>query len=293
MNVAVGMIPDGCLKFRQRKMYPLERMMKFLLSILFSISVFAADPKQDVKLNGKEIMQKSEEATRLSQFTAKAVLKSTKKTGEEKSKSFQFWRKLKADGARYQSLTRFSAPAEVKGEAILFLENETGANDILLYLPAYQKTRRIERTQQSSSFMGSDFSYSDLTIPHANDYKYILNKEEVCPGAPSKICFRIEGEPATDIVRDQTGYSKMTIWVKKESFTSVRVENYDLTGAFLKSINFSEEEKLSGGKWFHKKIEVENKKDGGKTILQFSELKTEEKIPDSLFTQQALGKGSR
>lgn len=261
---------------------------------LASMSLCALDASADgPKLDGREIMLKSESATRLPQFTAKALLKTAKKNGEAKEKAFLFWRKLQGDGVRNKSLTRFTSPSEVKGEAILFLEGENGANDILLYLPAYQKTRRIERTQQSSSFMGSDFSYSDLTTPHSGDYKYTLSKEENCPSEMSQSCYRIQGEPATDVVRDQTGYSKMTVWVRKDNFLMLQTDNFDLSGTFIKSVVLSEHEKLPSGKWFQKKVVVSNQKDGGQTSLQFSDLKTEEKILDSLFTQQALSKGGK
>ncbi len=268
---------------------------RFILTLsLALLGVLGASPfASATALDGKEIMEKSEAATLIPQFTAKAVLRSAKKSGEAKEKAFFFWRKLKDDGVRYRSLTRFTAPSEVKGEAILFLENEHGANDILLYLPAYQKTRRIERTQQSSSFMGSDFSYSDLTKPHTSDYKYVLAGEEKCPEESAATCYRIAGEPATPLIRDQTGYSKMTIWIRKENFLMVHTDDYDLEGALIKKAILSDPEKLPGGKYFQKKIAVTNQKDGGQTSLQFSELKTEEKIPDSVFTQQSLGKGSK
>src|SRR5687768_1175918 len=118
---------------------------------------------QAAATEGREAMTNHEEARRVKHFQACAFLRSENPGGAVKEKTFTIWSKLKPDGVRYQTLTRFHTPAEVKNEAILLLENEKGENDILIYLPAYQKTRRVERSQQSSSFMGSDFSYSDIT----------------------------------------------------------------------------------------------------------------------------------
>lgn len=109
-------------------------------------------------------MVKHEEARQVPAFVAKALLASVKADGAKKEKTFTLWRKLKADGVHYQTLTRFHLPAEVKGEAILFLENDKGENDILLYLPAYQKVRRIERSQQSASFMGQTLAIPTLRV---------------------------------------------------------------------------------------------------------------------------------
>ena len=263
---------------------PLPRLLR-------SIAFLALLPTPAHALDGHEVMVKHEEAQRVGTFTAKAALTSAKADGTKKEKTFTIWRKLKNDAVHFDSVTRFHTPAEVKNEAILFLENEKGENDILLYLPAYQKVRRIERTQQSASFMGSDFSYSDITTPHVADYTHVLKGEEACPGEPKISCYKVEAKPASDSIRERTGYARVVTWVRKDNFMITQNENYDGADALVKVSNLSEIEKLSSGKWFTKKIAVTTKKDGGTTTLQFSEVKTDGKIEDSIFTQQALAKG--
>jgi outer membrane lipoprotein-sorting protein len=242
-------------------------------------------------LDGREIMAKHEDARRIAQFTGQATMRSERPGAEVKEKKFTIWSKLKADGTRFNTLTRFSAPAEVKNEAILFLENDRGENDILLYLPAYQKVRRVERSQQSSSFMGSDFSYSDITTPHVDDYRYTLGGEEACPGSAGA-CYKIEGVPVTPAIRERTGYSKTLSWVRKDNFMIVRNENFGLDEKPAKHSTLSEIKKLSTGKWLAHRIEVVSAA-GGRTTLEFRDVKTDAKIPDSLFTQQSLAKGGR
>ncbi|MBS1960951.1 MAG: outer membrane lipoprotein-sorting protein [Bdellovibrionales bacterium] len=252
-------------------------------------------------LDGREIMQKHEEARKIVTFTAKALLVSKKGDGTTKEKTFLISRKLKADGVHFNLLTRFLAPAEVKGEAILFLENDKGENDILLYLPAYQKVRRVERAQQSSSFMGSDFSYSDITTPHVDDYVHALKGEEACPAAahaetsPGKpaTCYKVEAKPATDSIRERTGYGRILSWVRKDNFMLVQNENYDAGDVLLKTSVLSDIEKRPSGKWFTKTIAVTTKKDGASTTLKFTDVKTDLPLEDSLFTQSALAKGGK
>lgn len=266
----------------------------FSANIFLPISVllvFSASPAV-AALDGQTIMKNYEEARRIPQFRAKAKLSTVKAGGQTKEKTFTLWRKIKDDGIRYRSVTRFHSPAEVKNEAILFLENDLGENDILLYLPAYQKVRRLERSQQNSSFMGSDFSYSDITSPHADDFKTEAKGEIPCPGS-TKACYRVEGVPANDSVKDRTGYSKVVSFVQKDNFLVVRSENFGLDGALLKTVTFSDPEKQASGRWFQKRIEVDSKKSGGKTTLQFSELLTNANLEDALFTQQALSKGAK
>jgi outer membrane lipoprotein-sorting protein len=262
--------------------------MRFALIFIFGC-VSGISPA--FALDGREIMTKHEDARRIAEFTGQATMRSERPGAEAKEKKFTIWSKLKADGVRFNTLTRFSAPAEVKNEAILFLENDRGENDILLYLPAYQKVRRVERSQQSSSFMGSDFSYSDITTPHVEDYRYTLKGEEACPGAAGS-CYKIEGVPATPAVRERTGYSKVLSWVRKDNFMIVRNENFGHDEKPAKHSALSEIKKLATGKWLAHRIEVVSAT-GGRTVLEFKDVKTDAKIPDAIFTQQSLAKGGR
>jgi hypothetical protein len=273
-------------------------MRSFSFALVFLAGLL---PASAFALDGREIMLKHEEARKIGSFKAKATLTTVRADETRKEKSFTLWRKLKADGVHFDSVTRFRAPAEVKGEAILFLENEKGENDILIYLPAYQKVRRIERAQQSASFMGSDFSYSDITTPHVDDYKQVLKGEAACPAAthaetaPGKpaVCYRVEAKPVTDSVRERTGYSRTVSFVRKDNFMVVENENYDASDALVKTSILSDLVKLPSGKWFTRRIAVTTKKDGGTTTLQFSEVQTDVKLSDSLFTQRALAKGGK
>jgi outer membrane lipoprotein-sorting protein len=264
--------------------------MRFLFSLwLGSFLAFGSAHA----LDGREIMAKHEDARKIPQFTAQATMRSEKPGAAVKEKKFAIWTKLKADGVHFNTLTRFSAPAEVKNEAILFLENDRGENDILLYLPAYRKVRRVERSQQSSSFMGSDFSYSDITTPHVDDYQYTLKGEAPCPAAPdASACYRIEGVPATPAIRERTGYAKVLSWVRKDNFMIVRNENFGLDEKPAKTSTLTEIKKLANGKWLAHHIEVVSTA-GGKTTLEFKDVKTETKINDTIFTQQSLAKGGR
>lgn len=250
-------------------------------------------PASAYALDGREVMTKHEDARRIPAFTAKGRLTSTAADGKKKEKTFTLWRKLKDDGVHFSSLTRFHTPAEVKNEAILFLENEKGENDILLYLPAYQKVRRVERSQQSASFMGSDFSYSDITTPHVDDYSHVLKGEEACPSEKTVVCYKVEAKPISDSIRERTGYSRTTTWVRKDNFMAVQNENFDSEDRLVKVSVLSEIEKQASGKWFTKRIEVSSKKSGGVTVLQFSDVKTDVKIEGTIFTQQSLAKGGK
>ena len=158
-------------------------------------------------MDGRAIMLKNEEARKVSDVQSQAVIVTGEPGAVEKTKKFTWWKKLQADKVHYFTLTRFHFPAEVRGEGILFLEHGGEQNnEVMLYLPTFKKIRRVENAQQSGSFMSSEFSYSDISTPHVDDYKYQLKREEKCPEAEAakQQCFVVQSEPATDVIRDRT-----------------------------------------------------------------------------------------
>ena len=162
-------------------------------------------------LTALQVMEKNEEVRQLHDLNAGALLETGSGSQVEKIKTFKWWKKLQKDGIHFSTLTRFLKPAEVKNEAILFLENTGGLNDVFLYLPTYKKVRRVESQQQSGSFMGSDLSYSDMATPHVMDYDYKLLTEEKCPESDSAnvSCYVVHSKPKTDEIRKRTGFQRV------------------------------------------------------------------------------------
>lgn len=237
-------------------------------------------------LSAKEVMAKNEEARKISDVNSGATLV-IGKSGDAavKSKKFTWWRKLTADGTHFNTLTRFHEPAEVRGEGILFLEREGDQNDVQMYLPAYKKIRRVESQAQSGSFMGSEFSYADIATPHLDDFKYELVKDEAAH-------YVVQSVPATDAVKERTGYAKTVQWIRKDNYMAEKGEYYDKEGALWKKSQASEirEVDTAKHKWMAHAVRIENAKNGKYTTLQFSAVKVNQGIADSTFSQQNLAR---
>src|SRR6476620_2527465 len=110
--------------------------MKTSVCVLLFASVAVAHAAPP---SGKDVLEKQEEARKLTTFQAKARL-STAKTNEvdKKAKKFRWWRKLGGDGKRFVTVTRVDEPATIRGEGLLIKEAES-ENDVRLYLPRFKK----------------------------------------------------------------------------------------------------------------------------------------------------------
>jgi outer membrane lipoprotein-sorting protein len=238
-----------------------------------------------------DIMAKNENARRVRSMEAEAEL-ITKNGSEEKKKNFAWWRELTGDTIHYNTLTRFASPAEVRGEGILFREKAGGDTDVQMYLPAFKKIRRVESQQQSGSFMGSEFSYSDIATPKTADYKYKLLRTEPCPNAPGTQCYVIESTPANETVKDSTGTSRSVKWVRADNFMDTKGEYYDEGGALWKKMEATNIKQVDPKehKWLAYDIRMDNVKNGRSTTLEFRDVKVNKDIKDSTFSEQNLSR---
>lgn len=195
----------------------------------------------------------------------------------------------KTDGEDEFKLLFFTAPENVKGTGFLthdYLERE---DEQWLYLPALEKSKRIASADKSSSFMGSDFTYSDMTKRNINDYTYKLIQEKELNGKPVWV---IETTPKTQQVLDNTGYTKSYIFVRQDNFVVIQALHL-MDNNYRKYMRVKKLDQIDGI-WVATELEMKTTK--GKTrqhstILRVSEAKFNHHIDDAMFTLRSLERG--
>jgi hypothetical protein len=85
-------------------------------------------------------------------------------------------------------------------------------------------------------------------------------------------------------------YSKVIMYIRKESYVMVKAVYYDRQGLLLKTLVCSGIKKYQGF-WTALKIEVENTQDRHRTILEISSIEYNTGMRDSLFRVSTLEKG--
>ncbi len=252
----------------------------------------ATSARAESRPSAREIMQKNLEATTLAHAISRSTLVIGSASGEAREKTFSLWRKRAADGVHFRTLTRFSEPVEIRGEGVLFDERTNGQNDVLLWLPRYHKVRRVEAQAQKSSFMGSSFSYADMTTQAVDDYAHTVEKEEPCPNGAGGSCFVVRSTPANDSVLANHGYAKKRTWVRASDFQTIQTELFDASGALKKRIACREIREVDHAA--HKSIPFVMRVDDLET-RRFSEIRVKNvdastSVADELFTEQSLSR---
>ena len=186
----------------------------------------------------------------------------------------------------------FKSPADVKDTAFLTYDYKNPAkdDDQWLYLPALKKVKRIPSSDKSSSFMGSDFSYYDMTDRDLEDYTYKILKPHV--NVRGKDTVMIESTPKSRKVTNESGYVKTIGLIRKDINMVVR------SIGFLKNgkKKYLDVKKLhnENGVWVVDEMTMTTK-DGKrtlhKTILKFNNIKVNNPVKDDMFTTRRLQKG--
>ena len=180
-----------------------------------------------------------------------------------------------------KSLMEFLTPADVKGTKFLNYEHFDRDDDQWLYLPALKRVKRIASRNKSGSFMGSEFSYEDLSAFNVEKYTYEGDAETVTlEGASYYKTVRIPKE-------ENSGYTKQVSWIDPKSFVIKRVDYYDRKKALLKTAVFSDYREMDGV-WRIGKIVMTNHQNDKKTILVWEKEKIKTGLTERDFNKRVL-----
>ncbi len=238
-------------------------------AILFFI-LLQQDPRQIVE----EAQRRTQSQSQRYEGTLKVVDAKNKIT----EKRWQYDR-LGSHGSS-KAVLRFTAPAEVKGVAILIQNHPDKASDQWMWTPAINRERRIALQDRSTRFFGTDFSFEDLEERDTNQFDYTLLGEEVIDGAA---CWKLESRPKTTKVSQ---YSHSLVWVRKDNYAWAQIENYS-RNQLVRRAKYSDL-RIVQGIWTAHSIDMHDLKRNSHTILKIEKLQYNLPLREDAFTLQAL-----
>ncbi|RFT17097.1 MAG: Outer membrane lipoprotein-sorting protein [Candidatus Saccharicenans subterraneus] len=225
---------------------------------------------------GEEILKKVEVQTTgeraPADIQAEMVMVIRTARGDEKRRELMVWTKNNPAGDDWR-LMKFLAPADIKDLGFLVLADD----QMYLYLPEFQRVRRIASHNKKESFVGSDFSYDDLgtagfsafftpKFREENDRAWILELERK-PGARKQ-------------------YSKIVLTVDKATELPVRAELYDDSGQLFKVE--TQENSRVGKYWVPTKFVMENVRARTSTVLELRNVRVDQNLSAEIFTERNL-----
>ncbi len=176
------------------------------------------------------------------------------------------------------SLVRFTAPPKDAGNATLTVED-----DVWTFTPKTNRIIKIPPSMKSQSWMGSDFSYQDLSKDDEiiDSYAHRLIGEERHEGQKVRIVESVPFESAPIV------WGKEVLWIR-DDFIILKHGFFDQDGKLVKEL-VAREIGLIGGKLYGTRVRM-TKMDAPEewTEVHYREAKFGIDLPDSFFTLSNL-----
>jgi outer membrane lipoprotein-sorting protein len=183
-----------------------------------------------------------------------------------------------------KAVLRFTAPAEVKGVALLVLNHPDRSSDQWMWTPAINRERRIALQDRSTRFFGTDFSFEDLEERDTNQFDYKLLGEESFDGAA---CWKLQSTPKESKVSQ---YTHSYLWIRKDNYALAQIENYSKS-QLVRRAHYTDM-RNDQGIWTAHQIDMHDLKRNSHTILKIEKLQYNTPMRDEAFTLQALRRES-
>lgn len=253
-------------------------MRRYLIVLLILLL-----PVQISALTADEIVRNSQEAFlyKGDDFKARVVMKLITAKGKERIREMTMLRKnFGPTGGEQKYFIYFHRPTDVKKMTFMVYKYPGKDDDRWLFVPAINMTKRIAASDKTSSFVGSDFTYENISGRDIEDDTHALEKEEQING---KEVYVVKSTPkAADV-----NYSYKLSWIDKEYFLPRKEEYYDLKGKLMKVFTAEKIENIKEIPTVMKRT-MENVQSGHRTEVSLMRINYNLGIEDSLFSERYL-----
>jgi len=267
-------------------------MNRYLFAGMISLSLaalvpHAVDAQRAATPDAATIMERNFMASKVTGIQMEATMVLTNDKGQQRERRNTSLVALQPNGVDSKFVVKFSTPADIRGTSFLQVEHSEGDDDLWIYLPALKKSRRLVASNKKDSFVGSDFSYGDISLPKVSKYKHALQRTDSIDGVE---CYVVESLPGDEAVKTNSGYSKKLTWVRTDNFVETKVEYYDLAGRLMKTQRVQKPQPVDAknGRFFPMYREMTNHQTGHRTTLTVLKLDTNVPTPDDLFTTRYI-----
>lgn len=263
--------------------------MKKLIFIGMALA-FVGFEAQAEERDATEILAKSQEAFFYAgpDMKAKVTMDLIAPGGAKRTRVLTMLRKndgrRRGTGRNQKYFMYFHEPGDVRGTAFLVWKYPEKDDDRWIFVPAVNMVRRIAARDNRSSFVGSDFSYEDVSGRDLSADTHSLLREEKLNGADSYV---IQSVP-----KGAADFTKKISWIDQKTFLPLKEEYYDAQGELARLFTADRIENVGGGggKSYPTAVRrtMKNVKSGHATEVVFSGVAYGVGLDEGVFTEAAL-----
>jgi len=252
-------------------------MKKFTLTVIFLTAALALNAQE-----ADAIVRSSRDRIKADTVSTRSRMVIYAKDGSTSERLVDQYSKDGPNGSR--AVIVFQQPASVAGTRFLTMQN-SGGDDRWIFLPSLGKVRRVASSEGSGSFMGTDFSYDDVSSASRGvdlDTHTVLREEKLNDAA----CYVIQSVPKNSSYQ----YSKMIQWIQKDTLITAKIELYDKKNALVKTAEMSGIKDIQG-RLTATVTKMTTHTSGTYTVITNEITKYDDPIPEGVFTVEYLETG--
>jgi outer membrane lipoprotein-sorting protein len=173
-----------------------------------------------------------------------------------------------------KKIYRYTKPESQAGVATLSLPGDI----MWMYMPAFEKPKKISLLSKSQAFTGTDFSYEDMpTTSYSSRYTPKLIKEEAN-------AYVLELIPKSD----KSNYSKLVATIDKTNFYFISIDYYDKGNGKAKEAVYKYAK--IGKYWNANEVTMTDLKKKSSTKITMSAVIFDQGLSDNMFTEEKFMK---
>ena len=196
-------------------------------------------PETGDQLTATRIIEKSQLAFYYpgDDMKARVTMELIDKKGGKRVRVLTMLRLNEEDGGNQKYFIYFHEPGDVRQMTFMVWKYPQKDDDRWIFVPAVDLIRRIAANDKRSSFVGSDFSYEDISGRDVSSDTHELIGEETIEG---RDCYLVQSIPV-----DEADYSKKLSWIDKKTFLPLKESYYDSQGELFRRFSADEIEEIS------------------------------------------------
>lgn len=196
------------------------KIMRPVLALLVASAVVSLSAGALAR-SAVEIMERAQRAYYFAGADAKGMLtlELIDRKGGTRQRVMTMLRRNQEEAGEQKYFIYFHEPGDVRRLTIMIWKYPGREDDRWIYIPAVDLIRRIAAEDKYSSFVGSDFSYEDVSgRAVSEDTHRILGDDRL----GDRNTFMIESIP-----REAAAFTRRVSWIDKENFLPLKEEYYD------------------------------------------------------------------
>ena len=210
---------------------------------------------------------------------ARVLMTLTSAGGQKRVRELTMLRRNEAKEGEQKYFIYFHQPADVKGMTFLVAKYPRKDDDRWLFVPAINLVKRLAARDASQSFVGSDFTYEQVSGRDLEADAHTLLREEKLGSRDTYVIESVARSPAE--------YRRKLAWIDRKSLLPVKEEYFDAKAELFKTFSADEVADVGGIPTVIQRSMVNNKT-GHTTTVVFTEIAYGLGIEAVIFSERYL-----